>query len=177
MNQQIPPDLSPFFNPQGIVLFGASPNPTKLGFGLARNLVQSGYRGAIHFVNPHGGTLLDRPVSRPLADVPDPADLAVLLLPAAMAPETLAACGQRGIRAAILASGGFRETNEAGARLEETCLEIARRYDMRLIGPNCIGLINTHLPLDTPFLPPPGPTPGDIAFISPSGAICAAVID
>ncbi|MBK8985172.1 MAG: acetate--CoA ligase family protein [Chloroflexi bacterium] len=177
MTPQVSPSLTPFFNPQGIVLFGASPNPTKLGFGLARNLVQSGYRGAIHFVNPRGGALLERPVYRSLADVPDPADLAVLLLPAELAPETLEACGQRGIRAAILASGGFRETNETGAQLEEACLATARRHDMRLIGPNCIGLINTHLPLDTTFLPPPGPTPGDVAFISHSGAICAAVID
>ncbi len=171
------PTLAPFFNPQGIVLFGASSNPTKLGFGLARNLVQSGYPGAIHFVHPRGGTLLERPVYQDLTAVPDPVDLAVLLLPAELAPETLAACGQRGIRAAIIASGGFRETNEAGARLEQACLDIARPYGMRLIGPNCIGLVNTHLPLDTTFLPPPGPTPGDVAFVSHSGAICAAVID
>lgn len=177
MTLQIDSSLSPFFAPTGIVLLGASPNPTKLGFGLARNLVMSGYPGAIHFVNPRGGTLLDRPVHQALTAVPDPVDLAILLLPAELAPETLAACGQRGIRAAIIASGGFRETNEAGARLEEACLRIARQYNMRLIGPNCIGLINTHLPLDTTFLPPPGPTPGDVAFVSHSGAICAAIID
>ncbi|MCA9874253.1 MAG: CoA-binding protein, partial [Anaerolineales bacterium] len=171
------PSLAPFFAPQGIVLFGASTNPTKLGFGLARNLVQSGYSGAIHFVNPRGGTLLERPVYTDLTAVPDPVDLAVLLLPAELAPATLAACGQRGIRAAIIAAGGFRETNEAGAHLEQACLDTARQYGMRLIGPNCIGLVNTHLPLDTTFLPPPGPTPGDVAFVSHSGAICAAVID
>jgi acetyltransferase len=89
----------------------------------------------------------------------------------------LAACGERGIRAAIIASGGFRETGAEGAALEEECLAVARRYEMRLIGPNCIGLLDTHLPIDTTFLPPPGPTPGAVAFISHSGAICAAVID
>jgi len=139
--------------------------------------MQSGYPGAIHFVNPKGGTLLERPLHSTLSTIPDPIDLAVLLIPAKFAPQTLEACGQRGIRAAIIASGGFRETNEIGAALEAECLRIAQQYEMRLIGPNCIGLLDTHLPLDTTFLPPPGPNPGSIAFISHSGAICAAIID
>jgi acetyltransferase len=171
------PNLNPFFQPKGIVVIGASQNPTKLGFGLARNLFQSGYRGAIHLVNPKGGTLLEHPVYKRISEVPDPADLAVLLIPAPIVPDSLIACGERGIRAAIIASGGFRETGPDGVALEERCLAIARDYKMRLVGPNCIGIIDTHLPLDTTFLPPPGPPPGDVAFISHSGAICAAVID
>ncbi|MBE2222663.1 MAG: acetate--CoA ligase family protein [Anaerolineae bacterium] len=171
------PSLTPFFEPKGIVLIGASTKPTSLGFGVARNLVQSGYPGAIHFVNPKSGMLWERPLHPTLTAVPDPVDLAVLLIPAQFAPQTLAACGERGIRAAIIASGGFRETDETGAALETECLDIARQYQMRLIGPNCIGLLDTHLPLDTTFLPPPGPNAGDIAFISHSGAICAALID
>jgi len=173
----IEPTLLPFFQPAGIVIVGASSAPTKLGFGMARNLVQSGYDGAIHFVNPRGGRLLERPVYRRIADVPDPVDLAVLIVPAPAVAATLAEAGARGIHAAIIASGGFRETGPAGAALEDDCLRVARDCDMRLIGPNCVGLINTHRPLDTTFLPPPGPTPGDVAFISHSGAICAAVID
>ena len=169
--------LLPFFEPQGIVLVGASRNPMKLGFGLARNLVQSGYAGAIHFVNPGGGTVLERPLHPTIAHVPDPVDLAVLLVPAPAMPQAIADCGERGIRAAILAAGGFRETGAAGAALEDECLRVAQQYGIRLIGPNCIGLLDTHLPLDTTFLPPPGPTPGAVAFISHSGAICAAVID
>ncbi|MBE2201447.1 MAG: acetate--CoA ligase family protein [Anaerolinea sp.] len=156
---------------------GASQNPTKLGFGLARNLVQSGYQGAVHFVNPKGGTLLERPIYPTIAAVPNPADLAILLIPAAYVPQGLVECGQRGIQAVIIASGGFRETGPEGAELEDQCLRIALDYNMRLIGPNCIGLLDTHFPIDTTFLPPPGPTPGNVAFISHSGAICAAVID
>lgn len=171
------PSLAPFFAPQGVVVVGASQDPNKLGFGLARNLLQSGYRGAVHFVNPRGGTLLEQPVWETVAAVPDPVDLAVILIPAPGVPGVLAACGERGIRAAILASGGFRETGAEGAALEQECLAVARRFGMRLIGPNCIGLLDTHLPIDTTFLPPPGPTPGAVAFISHSGAICAAVID
>jgi acetyl coenzyme A synthetase (ADP forming)-like protein len=177
MSLLIDPTLTPFFEPQGIVLVGASRNPMKLGFGLARNLVQSGYAGAIHFVNPGGGTLLERPLHSQIAHVPDPVDLAVLLVPAPAMPQAIAACGERGIRAAILAAGGFRETGAAGAALEQDCLRVAQQFGIRLIGPNCIGLLDTHLPLDTTFLPPPGPTPGAVAFISHSGAICAAVID
>lgn len=177
MNHFHDSSLDPFFQPTGIVLVGASQDPTKLGFGLARNLVQSDYKGAIHFVSPRGGTLLARPVWPHIADVPEPVDLAVLLIAAPLAPGALAECGKRGIRAAIIASGGFREVGAEGAALEAACLRVARDYGMRLIGPNCIGLLDTHLPYDTTFLPPPGPPPGDVAFISHSGAICAAVID
>ncbi len=169
--------LDPFFSPRGIAVIGASSNPTKLGYGLARNLVQSNYQGAVHFVNPHRGSLLGRPVYANIAQAPDPLDLAILLIPAQAVPETLRQCGERGLKAAIIASGGFRETGADGAALEIECLEIAREYSIRLMGPNCIGLLDTHLPLDATFLPPPGPLPGDVAFISHSGAICAAVID
>ena len=169
--------LNPFFDPQGVVIIGASSDPTKLGYGLARNLVQSNYQGAIHFVNIKGGNLLNRPIHKSVADVPDPVDLAAVLIPARFVPDALRDCGERGIRAVIIGSGGFREVSPEGAALEEECLQIAAEYGIRLIGPNCIGLLDTHLPIDTTFLPPPGPTPGDVAFISHSGAICAAVID
>ena len=177
LDLQIDPTLVPFLNPRGIVIVGASHHPAKLGFTLANNLAQSGFRGGIHFVNPKGGTLLGRSVHPTLADVPDPVDLAVLLIPAKLVPQTLRACSARGIRAVIIASGGFRETGAEGEALEAECLRIAREHTLRLIGPNCVGLLDTHLPFDTTFLPPPGPTPGDVAFISHSGAICAVVID
>ncbi len=173
----IDPSLIPFFAPQGVAIVGASHDPTKLGYGLSRNLVQSGYHGAIHFVNIRGGRLLGHPVYTHLAEVPDPVDLAVLLIPAPSVPQILEECALRDIRAVIIAAGGFRETNAQGAALEAQCTQIAQAHGIRLIGPNCIGLLDTHLPIDTTFLSPPGPTPGDVAFISHSGAICAAVID
>ena len=165
------PSLEPFFSPRGVAIVGASHDPTKLGYGLSRNLVQSGYRGAIHFVNIKGGSLMGRPVWARLSEVPDPVDLAVLLIPAAAIPGAILECAGRGVRAAIIAAGGFRETGPAGAALEAECLRIAKEHGIRLLGPNCIGLLDTHLPLDTTFLSPPGPTPGDVAFISHSGAI------
>ncbi len=181
MNKTILPlassSLTPFFDPQGVAIIGASHDYKKLGYGLARNLVQSNYQGAVHFVNPKGGNLLGRPMYNHIGLVPEPVDLAILLIPAPYVPATLAECGQRGIKAAIIGSGGFSETGAEGAALEKQCLEVSQMYQMRLVGPNCIGLLDTHLPMDATFLPPPGPLPGDVAFISHSGAICAAVID
>ena len=171
------PSLLPFFQPRGVAIVGASSCPEKLGYGVVRNLIRSGYAGAVHFVNPKGGEILSRPVYRSLDEVPDPVDLAVLVVPAPAAPETLRACGERGIRAAVLVSGGFRETGPEGAALEEACVRVAKEYGIRMIGPNCIGILDTHLPLDTTFLPPPPPQAGEIAFISHSGAICAAIVD
>jgi acetyltransferase len=169
--------LLPFFSPQGIAVIGVSRDPTKLGYGLARNLVLSGYIGAIHFINPRGGELFRRPIYTDILQIPEPVDLALVFSPPPSVPEALDLCGKRGIRAAIILTGGFKETGPEGAALESRCLDIARSYSMRLIGPNCVGLVNTHLPMDTTFLQPPPAPAGDIAFISHSGAIIAAVID
>jgi acetyltransferase len=169
--------LVPFFHPRGVMVVGVSHDSTKLGYGLARNLAQSGYGGAIHFVNPKGGALFGRPLYPAIADVPDPVDLGVLVIPAPAVAEALRACGGRGVKAIIIASGGFREVGPEGAALEAECLRVAREFGLRLIGPNCIGLLDTHLPLDTTFLPPSGVLAGDVAFLSHSGAICEAVID
>lgn len=171
------PSLTPFFSPRGIALVGASTDPSKLGYGLARNLVQCNYQGVIHFVNPKGGSLLGHPMYASVVDLPDPVDLAIVLIPATGVVGVLKDCATRGIHAVVVASGGFRETGAQGAELEANLMKTADQYGIRMIGPNCIGLLDTHLPLDATFLPPPGPPPGDVAFISHSGAICAAVID
>ncbi len=169
--------LAPYFSPRGIAVIGASTDPNKLGYGLARNLVQCNFQGVIHFVNPKGGSLFGRPIYASVVNLPDPVDLALILIPAEGVIKVLEECATRGIHAVIVNSGGFRETGEQGAALEKELLSIARQHGIRMIGPNCIGLLDTHLPLDATFLPPPGPPPGDVAFISHSGAICAAVID
>lgn len=171
------PSLKLFFEARGIVVLGASTQQDKLGFGVARNLVQSRYPGKIHFVNPKGGNLFGRMIYSDISQVPAPLDLAVIVVPAPAVPEALRQCGERGIRAAIVISGGFRETGPSGAALEEQCVQIARQYQMRFIGPNCVGLIDTNFPLDTTFLQTPTPPPGEVALLSHSGAICAALID
>jgi acetyl coenzyme A synthetase (ADP forming)-like protein len=166
-----------FFSPRGVAVVGASQNPAKLGYGVARNLVVSNYVGELYFVNPKGGRLFDHDIYTNLASVPDPVDLAVIVIPAPAVAGALQECGERGIPFAIIGSGGFRETGPEGEALELKCLEIAQRFGIRVLGPNCIGYLDTHLPIDTTFLPLPGPIPGDIAFISHSGAVCEAAID
>lgn len=169
--------LIPFFRPRGVVVIGASTAPEKLGYGVARNLIQSGYTGAIHFIGQRTGVLFEHPLYTDLGQVPAPVDLAILIVPPQATPQTIAACGQRGIHAAIIMTSGFREVGEEGAALERQCVESARAHGVRLLGPNCIGTLDTHLPLDTTFLQPPMPASGHIGFISHSGAFCAAVID
>jgi acetate---CoA ligase (ADP-forming) len=168
--------LNLLFAPRGIAVIGASRDRTKLGYGVARNLVASNYPGAIHFINPKADRILGQRCYPSIEAAPDPIDLVVVIVPAAIVPQTIEACGRRGIRWAIIVSGGFRETDRAGADLEEQIVAIARHYDMRLIGPNCIGLIDTHVPFNTTFIKSV-PNPGEIAFVSQSGAICQAVID
>ncbi len=169
--------LTPFFQPKGVVVIGASTSPEKLGYGVARNLIQSGYRGAIHFVSQKSGMLFDRPIYTNLNEIPDPVDLAILIVPTQSTPQTIEDCAMRGIKAAIIVSSGFREVGAEGAALEQQCVDTARKHGVRLLGPNCIGTLDTHLPLDTTFLQPPMPTQGGIGFISHSGAFAAAIID
>jgi len=169
--------LLPFFDPKGVVIIGASTAPDKLGYGTARNLIHSGYKGNIQLIGQKPGQIFDHPIRDAIEHATGPLDLAVLIVPAESMVEVILACGRRGIKAAILISSGFRESGNAGELLEKKCLEAARNYSMRLIGPNCIGIINTHLPIDTTFLQPPMPAAGNISFISQSGAFCAAIID
>ncbi|MEB2334617.1 MAG: acetate--CoA ligase family protein [Anaerolineaceae bacterium] len=169
--------LLPFFDPKGVVIIGASASPEKLGYGVTRNLIQSGYAGAIHLVAQKSGEIFKKTIHTNLQDVPDPVELAILIVPTSATPQAIEDCGKRGVRAAIIVSAGFREAGEEGAALEQRCVEAAQRYGVRLLGPNCIGVIDTHLPLDTTFLQPPMPAQGNIGFISHSGAFAAAIID
>ncbi|HSR20559.1 MAG TPA: CoA-binding protein, partial [Anaerolineales bacterium] len=164
--------LLPFFQPTGIVVLGVSTSSQKLGYGVARNLKASGYRGPIHLVGQRAGELFGQRVYSTIADIPGPADLAVIVVPAAAVAATIQQCGARGTHAAIVLTAGFRETGPAGAALERECLEQARIHGVRLLGPNCIGIIDTHFPFDTSFLQPPMPPKGGIAFVSQSGALC-----
>ncbi|HLF26276.1 MAG TPA: acetate--CoA ligase family protein [Anaerolineae bacterium] len=168
--------LNTLFAPRGVAVIGASRDATKLSYGVARNLIASGYAGAIHFVNPRANRIMGLPCYPSISSVPDPVDLAVIVIPAAQVPQSLEDCGRRGVRAAIIISGGFGETGAPGKRLERQIAEIARRWGLRLVGPNCIGVIDMHLPLNTTFIKSV-PQAGDIAFVSQSGAICQAVID
>ena len=169
-------DLSPFFSPTGVAIIGASTNPKKLSHGILKNLTQYGFDGGIYPVNPKADKILGLPVYPDVSDVPDPVELAVVVLPAPMTPEVLKACGERGIKAVIIISGGFKEVGESGVALERECLEITQSYSMRLIGPNCVGTLDLHTGLNTTFIQGV-PATGNIGFLSQSGAICGGVVD
>ncbi len=168
--------LDPFFNPNGVAVIGASADPHKLGHGVVRNLIEYRYRGPIYPINPKAGEILGRTCYPSIGDVPDPVDLAVVVVPAPAVADVVDQCGRRGIRHAIVVSGGFGETGPEGQAREETLMEAAARHQMRIIGPNCIGAIDTHTPINTTFVVGM-PQGGDIGFVSQSGAMCAVVID
>lgn len=168
--------LNPFFNPNGVAVIGASRDPHKLGYGVVRNLVEYHYRGPIYPVNPVASEILNHRCYTSIAEVPDPVDLAVIVVPAPIVADMLDQCGRRGIKHAIVISGGFGETGREGRAREEALARVARKHGMRLVGPNCIGTIDTHASVNTTFVVGM-PQVGAIGFVSQSGAMCAAVID
>ncbi len=173
-----PQTLTPFFKPSGVALIGASSDPTKLGYGIMVNLLhpEFGFPGAVYPVNPKADEILGKRCYPDILSVPDPVDLAVIIVPAEMALAVLEDCGKRGVKAAIIISGGFREVGPEGIERERLALEIARRYGMRLMGPNGIGVIDTNTPLNTTFAAGMHGR-GFIDFVSQSGALCGGIID
>ncbi|MEA3336440.1 MAG: acetate--CoA ligase family protein [Chloroflexota bacterium] len=168
--------LRAFFDPSGVAVIGASSNPQKLGFGVLRNLKSYGFRGAIYPVNPGREHILDLPCYPNVDSVPDPVELAVIILPATLCPAALEQCGRRGIRSAIVLSGGFKEVGLQGQALEEEMVRIAQTHNMRMIGPNCVGTMDAYTGLNTTFIRAM-PKPGHIAFVSQSGAICGGILE
>mgnify|MGYP001418850306 CR=1 FL=1 len=168
--------LNVFFRPQGVAVIGASREPGKLGHDVVRNLIAHGYTGPIYPVNPRATDILGRQVYPTIQDAPDPLDLAVIVVPAGRVAAEMEACGRRGVPAVIVVSGGFLEVGAEGAEREAAIQEIAARYGIALLGPNCIGTIDTHTPLNTTFVIGQ-PEPGEIALLSQSGATAAVIID
>ncbi len=168
--------LHTFFHPQGVAVIGASSNPDKLSYGVLHNLATHGYEGPVYPVNPKEGKILGLNVYASVADLPDPVELAVIILPPELSIQTVDACGERGIKAVVVVASGFGELGSSGARREAELSATIERYGMRLIGPNCIGVLDTSSRVDTTFLTAM-PKPGNIGFASHSGAICGGTVD
>lgn len=173
-----PGALTPFFRPDGVAVIGASADPSKLSHAVLGNLLDpaSRYPGPVYPVNPTEDEILGLRCYADVSAVPDPVELAVIVIPAPHIPDVVEACGRRGVKALVIISGGFREVGDEGAERERQVVEIARRYGMRVMGPNCIGVIDTSTPLNTTFVRGM-PAAGHIAFVSQSGALCGGVID
>jgi len=168
--------LDAFFRPKSVAVVGASRDPEKLGYAVLANLKEGGYPGRLCPVNPKADEILGYKAYPSVLDIPDPVDLAVLVIPYPHVPAALEQCGQKGVPAAVVISAGFREAGLEGLAREMELIETAHKYRMRLIGPNCLGVIDTSTPLNATFaagMPPKGP----IAFMSQSGALGTAVLD
>jgi acetyltransferase len=170
--------LDAFFKPKSVAVIGASSNVTKLGHAVLKNLIEGGYSdfGEIYPINPKASDILGLRASKSVLDVPNPIDLAIIVIPYPYVPDALRTCGEKGIPAAIVISAGFREAGMEGLERERELITIAQEYNIRLIGPNCLGVIDTYTPLNASFAagtPPSGP----MAFMSQSGALGTAVLD
>jgi acetate---CoA ligase (ADP-forming) len=144
-------EVEKFFCPSSVVVIGVSTRPMNLGKEIARHLFEFAYNGVVHLVGPHGGVLLGRRIHASLDEIAEPIDLAVILTPARTVPAVLEQCGLRGIRRVVIESGGFGEFDEGGRECGRALREIAKKYGIRFIGPNCIGIMNSSNGLATPF--------------------------
>ena len=164
------------FHPGSVAVVGASRNPEKVGYGVFANLVQAGFQGKIYGVNPGGGELFGHPLLPSIDAIPGTVDLGVFVVPPNAILEGIPRLAGKGMRAGIVISAGFKEIGGAGAALERALKEVTAAAGIRVLGPNCLGLIDTHSALNASFSRGTPPK-GHISFFSQSGALCTAVLD
>ncbi|MGF3554069.1 MAG: acetate--CoA ligase alpha subunit [Thermoplasmatota archaeon] len=169
-------NLDKIFKPKSIAVIGASEKTGSPGYRVFRNLIGSGYEGVVYPVNPNRESVQGVQAYPTITDVPKIVDLAIIITPAKTVPDILEQCGKKGIKGILIISAGFKETGPEGAALEQQLFEIKKRYNMRILGPNCVGFIMPYLNLNASFT---GSTPdkGNIALFSQSGAVCGAILD
>ena len=168
--------LAPLFTPGSIVLFGASDREDSVGGIVFKNLLSSGFEGPIYAVNPKRDVIQGQPAFKSLEQIEGSIDLAVVATPAPSIPAIVEACGERGIGMMLILSAGFRETGPEGRRLEDKVTQMASRYGIRIMGPNCLGIIRPDIGLNATF-GNNNAVPGNLALVSQSGAICTAILD
>ncbi|CAN5743994.1 bifunctional acetate--CoA ligase family protein/GNAT family N-acetyltransferase [soil metagenome] len=169
-------DLAPIFSPKNVAVIGATETVGSVGRTILWNLISSPFGGTVFPVNPKRPNVLGIKAYPNIGAVPEPVDLAVIITPAPTVPGIIGQCVEAGVRGAIVISAGFKETGEPGVELERQVLEHARRGRMRLIGPNCLGVMNPQTGLNATFAGAMA-RPGNIGFVSQSGALCTAVLD
>ncbi|MDH7514693.1 MAG: bifunctional acetate--CoA ligase family protein/GNAT family N-acetyltransferase [Bacteroidota bacterium] len=170
-------NLEPLFHPRRIALVGVTPNPQSVGGKILSNLVGGGFRGVVYPVSPGSEAVLGIPCFPDMASLPKSPDLAIICAPAEQVPALVRACGECGTGGIIVVSAGFREIGQTGRALEEAvAAERARFPGMRLLGPNCLGIIVPGTNMNASFAGGM-PRDGHVAFISQSGALCSSVLD
>lgn len=170
-------NLDKIFRPRSVAVIGASDSPGKVGYTLLKNLIDQGFAGPIYPINPQRETIQGLAAYPSLDKLPQPVDLAVICTPAPTVPKLIRQCGEQGTRGVVIISAGFREVGAAGKELEEHVRLAAADYPgLRIIGPNCLGVMVPGSKLNASFAAS-SPLPGRLAFLSQSGALCTAVLD
>ncbi|MBD3405854.1 MAG: CoA-binding protein [Candidatus Lokiarchaeota archaeon] len=176
-------DLDLFFKAKSVAIYGASATPNSVGQAIIQNFIKPQYTGKVFAVNPKYESVLGVKCYPTLVDIPDPIDMVVCAVPARLTPRVFEDIAEKGVKAAIVISGGFSETGPKGAILEDEMCIIGHENDIRIIGPNCVGIIDTHTHVDTFFLPeyrcgrPKSSNVANISLVSQSGAFAAAIAD
>ena len=167
-------DISFFFNPESIAIIGASEKEGKVGNTVLNNIINSGYNGKIYPINPRADEICDLNCFKSVLDVPGNIDIAIFVIPSKFVNGAAEECGKKGVKGLIIISAGFREIGGEGVEREEKLIEISKKYNMRVLGPNCLGFIgltyNGSFAADTP-------KKGGIAMISQSGAMLTGMLD
>jgi acetyltransferase len=168
--------LENMFRPASIAVIGASEKEGRVGWAVMRNLISGGFNGEIFPINPRHKYLWDRRAYGSVRDIKNAVDLAVIATPIRFAPKIISECGDVGVKGAVIISAGGKEVGESGADIERTVKKEADRSGLRIIGPNCLGIVCSESKLNASFASHL-PFPGKMAFVSQSGAINAAVLD
>ncbi len=169
-------NLDKIFNPQSVAIIGASDVEGSVGYAIVKNFTQMGYTGKVFFVNNRKPEILGVKTYPTIDKISEPLDLAIIATPAKTIPDVIEECGKAQVKGVIIVSAGFKETGAPGKALEERISDVAKKYSIRVVGPNCIGLIRPRNNLNATFLDKM-PKPGNIAFISQSGALGSAILD
>ncbi|MFC1712951.1 acetate--CoA ligase alpha subunit [Candidatus Poribacteria bacterium] len=168
--------LDNFFRPDSVSVIGASREPGKVGYEILKNLIENGFTGGIYPVNPRASEILGLKAYPSVADVPDQIGLAVVAVPAQFTPAVIEDCGEKGINSVIIISAGFKEAGLTGSKLEQEVLQLTEKFNMRVLGPNCLGVVDTESGLNASFAAGM-PAKGKISFFSQSGALGTAILD
>ncbi len=171
-------NIESIMNPKSVAVVGATNRPGSVGLAVFRNILGAGFEGVLYPVNLKAKSVQSVKAYPKLMDIPDEVDLAVIIVPAETVCSVMEDAGQKGIKGAIVVSAGFREVGGRGVELENRLKEVIKKYDIRLVGPNCLGVINNDekVRMNASFATKM-PKAGNIAFISQSGALCTAVLD
>lgn len=168
--------LSPLFSPKSVAVIGASSRMDSVGEIVYKNMLGSGFQGRLYAVNPNHNEIQGQRAYASIEQIDESVDLAVIITRAATVPDIIESCGKRGVRFALVLSAGFREIGPQGVALERAVIANAQRYNMRLIGPNCLGILCPRVGLNATFSKG-GAKAGGLALVSQSGAFCTAIMD